>query len=401
MKSSVKSSRSGFKLPVLRPEWPKIRDLRPSGHNWFMVDARPHSKREYFATLAEAKTRADQLATERENRGVEAVSFSTENRVMAVECMEKLTPYGKTLRDAVDHYCVWLESEERKRQSLSVSECLDRYLAVREADFQRGELAQLTIYEIRERMEQLRVAIGRMRILAVTAGTIRTFLDSMPVSNRTKLNVRLRLSKFFNYCKENEWLPQNPCSPISIKIRKGDTRILSVSDAQRLLTAAETSPYAQGVVPYVAIALFAGLRPGEAEQLKWENINFETETIEVLGHTSKTRDTRYVRMEPTLVKWLKPLRKSSGRMVGGNFRKEWESIRKAAGYDPLQPETRWVADILRHTYASYWLALHQNRAQLAELMGNSVDVIRRHYRCPISEADAKHFWGLSPTTLLP
>ena len=396
MNSSANPIRSKLKLPVLRSQWPKIRDLRPSGHNWFMVDARPHSKREYFATLAEAKTRADQLACERDNRGVEAVSFSTESRVMAVECMAKLNPYGKTLRDAVDHYCVWLESEERKNQSLCVSACLERYLVTREADFHRGELAQLTIYEIRERMEQLRAAIGKMRILAVTTGTVRTFLDSMPVSNRTKLNVRLRLSKFFNYCKENEWITQNPCSAIAIKVRRTDTRILSVADTRRLLEAAETSPYAQYVVPYAAVALFAGLRPGEAEQLDWKNIDFPTATIEVLGHTSKTRDTRFVRMEPTLVEWLKPFRKSSGRVVGDNFRKEWESVKRAVGYDPAQEETRWVTDILRHTYASYWLGIHQNRAHLAELMGNSVEVIKRHYRRPIAEADARCFWALTP-----
>ena len=35
------------------------------------------------------------------------------------------------------------------------------------------------------------------------------------------------------------------------------------------------------MVPYFAIALFAGLRPKEAEQLDWENINFDKSTIKV------------------------------------------------------------------------------------------------------------------------
>jgi len=48
------------KNPILRAEWPKISDLRPSGMNTFMVDARPHGKREYFDTVGEARTRADQ-----------------------------------------------------------------------------------------------------------------------------------------------------------------------------------------------------------------------------------------------------------------------------------------------------------------------------------------------------
>ncbi len=83
------------KCPVMRKEWPRILDMRPANMDRYMVDARPHGKREYFKLLEHAKTRADALSAIRENRGTEALSFSTENRVMAVECLEKLKPYGK------------------------------------------------------------------------------------------------------------------------------------------------------------------------------------------------------------------------------------------------------------------------------------------------------------------
>ena len=86
--------------------------------NCFMVDCRPHGKREYFEKIGEAKTRADQLAAERENRGTEALSFPTEYRVMALECMERLRPLGKTLRNAVDHYVTWLTTEQKREDSL-------------------------------------------------------------------------------------------------------------------------------------------------------------------------------------------------------------------------------------------------------------------------------------------
>jgi integrase len=71
-------------------------------------------------------------------------------------------------------------------------------------------------------------------------------------------------------------------------------------------------------------------------------------------------------------------------------------VRSAAGYAPNGDGTKWTVDILRHTYASYWLATHQNRAQLAELMGNSVEVIRKFYRQPILKSDTKKFWALRP-----
>jgi hypothetical protein len=53
-----------------------------------------------------------------------------------------------------------------------------------------------------------------------------------------------------------------------------------------------------------------------------------------------------------------------------------------AGFEP------WVPDICRHSFGFYWLALHKNRAELTELMGNSVQVIKAHYRAPVLEAEA-------------
>jgi integrase len=391
------------KHPMIRQQWPKIIDYHETEQKCLMLDARPHGKREYFKNVGEAKTRADQLAAERENRGTEAINFSTANRVMAVECFELLRPFGKSLRDATRHYVAWLGSEKAKQESLLVAECIDQYIISRQADMERGELSKLSFYETRDRAKQLKAAMGELHIGEVDTDRVKTYLDSFPVAPRTRVNLRLRMSKFFNFCKDKDWIDRNPCEGIKIKVKRADTRILSVSEAKHLLTVAQKSEHKDVAVPYAALCLFAGLRPGEAEQVEWEQVNFKTKSIEVLSHTSKSRETRFVRMEPTLTKWLRPYaqepgtkRQKRGRVVGSNFRKKWEEVKRAAGYDPSNKKTRWIQDIMRHSYASYWLAVHQNRAALAEQMGNSVGVIRAHYRRPILKADALRFWALSP-----
>jgi len=50
----------------------------------------------------------------------------------------------------------------------------------------------------------------------------------------------------------------------------------------------------------------------------------------------------------------------------------------------------WVADCIRHTYASNWLAVHKERSHLAEIMGNSPAIIRKYYKraIPINDAEA-------------
>lgn len=386
------------KCPVMRKEWPRILDMRPANMSTFMVDARPHGKREYFERIGEARTRADTLATLRENRGVEALNFSTENRVMAVECLEKLKPFGKTLRDATEHYLAWLTAEKERKETLLVGHCLDEYLLKREADHVRGELALRSIQEVRYRSQQTKSVLGSLHIGEVTGDTVKTYVDSFPGSARTRINVRLRLSKFFNFCRSKGWIAVNPCGEVEIRAKRTDTQIFTVEAAAELLTKAERSKYREVVVPYAAICLFAGLRPGEAEQLDWAQVHFESEAIEVLAHTSKTRDSRFVKMEPTLIRWLKPFAKASGLVAGKKLRPRWKSVRESAGYGSAEGQRRWVEDIMRHSYASYWLAIHSNRAELAELMGNSVAVIRSHYRRPILRKQAEAYWALSPST---
>ena len=385
------------KHPVIRQSWPKIIDYRDTTQKCLMLDARPHGKREYFKTVGEAKARADQLATERDNRGTEAIGFSTKDRVMAVECTELLRPFSKSLRDATQHYVHWLQSEDAKHKSLFVGECVDQYITSRQADVDRGELDKKSFYETRDRAKRMKEVLGGLHIAELDADRVRTYVDSFPVAPRTRNNIRLRMSKFFSFCKSKGWITSNPCADIKIKVKRADTRILAIDQAKQLLAKAQKSEFKDVAVPYAALCLFAGLRPGEAEQLDWAQVHFASKSIEVLGHTSKGRETRFVPMEAALIRFLKPHAKKQGHVVGSNFRKKWEAVKRAAGYDPTDQKLRWVQDILRHTYASYWLAIHQNRAALAEHMGNSVEVIRAHYRRPILAAVARQYWVLSPT----
>lgn len=51
---------------------------------------------------------------------------------------------------------------------------------------------------------------------------------------------------------------------------------------------------------------------------------------------------------------------------------------------------------MRHSFASYWLAVHKNAPALAEIMGNSVPIIRRHYENTVLESVAAEFWAIQP-----
>jgi len=291
--------RTRSRFPIIRKDWPRIVDYRKT-MGCFMVDGRRrgNGRREYFTDECAAKTRADQLVVERENHGIAALNFPARDRVMAAECCELMQPFGKTLRQATEHYVAFLKAEAIKSQLPLIRDCIAQFLISRERDVERGELARRTFVETRHFTRHVVSAVGDLRIADFDVEAATTFLDSFPVSARTRLNIRLRLSKFFSFCKSKKWIAGNPCGEIQIKVRRGEVTILSIDDAEHLLRTAETSKFRNTMVPYIVCCLFGGLRPHEAQQLDWPQVNFETATIHVLAHTSKRRESRHERSVP-------------------------------------------------------------------------------------------------------
>ena len=52
----------------------------------------------------------------------------------------------------------------------------------------------------------------------------------------------------------------------------------------------------------------------------------------------------------------------------------------------------WPKDVLRHTAASYLLALHGDVGKVAMMLGNSPNILLTHYHEPVCETDCAAFW---------
>jgi integrase len=247
-------------------------------------------------------------------------------------------------------------------------------------------------------MRIVRAAFGACKVTEIDETAVQNFLRKLPHRPQGKANIRTKLSQFLNYCRtEGKWITSNATDNIKVRVKGGDIAILSVAEVKQLVSAARNYEQPQSVVPYLVVQLFGGLRPFEASRLNWERIHFETKQIEVLAETSKTRETRFVDMEPRLIEWLLPYRKPQGPLIGVDFVDALRAVKETAGFTFGEDDSNpWVKDILRHCYGSYWLAVNKNRARLAELMGTSLAMIKAHYKRAISETVAKEFWKLSP-----
>ena len=383
---------------LIREKWPRVYRVYVHGRERFMVDARrvgfPNSKRSFHETEQEATVVAETLELELLNHGARAFAdLSPSQRKDAIEALQILNRLdGATLVKAALHYENFLIAEAKRATGPTVKMALESFLEAKRAEVKAGLLRKLTIYDLESKTRYLLVELGESRLGDIDQTKFEEFLAKLTLSPRARENVRLKSSQFFNFCLPRKWIAENPAARLARKIETSDVEILSPEAAETLLRAALVSPHAENILPYICVSLFAGLRPGEAQQLDWRQIHFTTGQIEVLKSTSKTKETRFVTLAPILAEWLLPYRKPEGKIIGANFVKDWKAVRQSAGYD--EKSKPWPIDVLRHTFGSYWLAIHQDRARLGEEMGNTVEVIKRFYKRAIPRQSADIFWRL-------
>jgi integrase len=146
------------------------------------------------------------------------------------------------------------------------------------------------------------------------------------------------------------------------------------------------------ILPYYAIALFAGLRRSEICRLSWDNIKWAKGIIELRGRNTKVGQSRYPVLCEALLAFLEPYKGSSGWIVPRNrVRELMEETREAAGI------TEWPANALRHSFCSYYVALHQDAAKTAFAAGHSTTkTTYDHYLHLVEEDAAKKYFAIRP-----
>jgi integrase len=185
--------------------------------------------------------------------------------------------------------------------------------------------------------------------------------------------------------------------------------VYTVDEVRRILECAWE--HDREMVPFFAIAMFAGLRPddgSEIGQLSWGDVNFEDKWIRVGGDfKNKTKTKRFVPMEENLCLWLAPWKGKTGPVVPANLtkRRQWILRGKHTSGANL-PESKWVEiapsgaayrDATRHTYGSYLEAKYRDRTMVMTNMGHtSPKTYQQHYHNARTPQEAEAFWSIVP-----
>jgi len=297
--------------------------------------------------------------------------------------------YGfKGLDDACAEFTKQLE---RQNQSLNLKELIIQYKTSRGSDWSVG---------YKQTFEWAKKQLADLHNTPIHQLNAQHWHEWLPkwrkkrnYSAKSYNHLRTFLVTIFSLPSAIPAFPTNPIKPIpSAKIKRKEVVVATVEEVKNLLSEAQSND--PQLVPWFAIAFFSGLRPeSELGKLDWADINFEEKWIRV-GFGNKTDTKRFVDLSDNLTLWLKPYKKSKGRIQQTNHRKRKDKISKNI--------ITWCRDISRHSYGSYLEA--QARAEgkdsksvvLANMGHHTTQTYEQHYRNARTGKEAAKYWAITP-----
>lgn len=299
--------------------------------------------------------------------------------------LEHIQNKNYSLMDAIKFY---ENHHDTNKKSLPINEGVLTFVDYKRS---RGK-RERTLGEYSQRLGDLVNYVGADKpISSVTTKTAERWLEGKGVVGVTKNHFRRVGMAFFNWAKSKGYTEINPFTNIEKYDDGGEgvPEIFTFEQIQSLLEKAEN----EQVILWVAIGAFAGIRPAEMNRLTWDKIHLNTNKIDLLGMYAKGAKRRIVDIEPRLCSILKGHKKDKGRLfVAKNFEFSpyLKRTKDAVDFD-------WVNDGLRHSFASYHIAMTDSADKTMRQMGHagSSKTFYEHYYKPgITMKEGKSYFGI-------
>lgn len=312
---------------------------------------------------------------EQKSMGVDWLGLESRTKWSTLSILQEIKQSGVTLQEVWDAY----QKNHFTNADKTIEDAVKELLAV------KGEAGRRSRYT--EELDRVlkRFAQGRQkrRIASITAEELRSWLVGLDASQSTKKTVQTRLNTFFGWAYRQGYTKDNPCEKLEkIRLDEGDPEILTVTECKQLVSAA--NQHDPDFLPYLALALFQGIRPEECKRLKVEDIDLKRKQITVSGKAAKTRDRRIVPLQAPALAILEKCLQKTWFNFQTNFRRRRDAVRKLAGL------TEWPKDVLRHTAASHFYNLY-GMDEATKALGHSAAIMLRHYRAMQSKEESEEW----------
>lgn len=297
-------------------------------------------------------------------------AFDVWRQLMSLDHVEKLMDQN-TFRVIGELYLRHLEP----RRPANTFKKNKRYLNIFCKDFGETPLSNLTRYAVTSWLDRQR-----------SPGSKKGWGDSSIISFVNTLHATL------NWAVENDLLTKNPLKGIEVpsKRSRGVEALMQPADHLRLLNAAS-----KWMKPVLIVLEGTGCRPGEVINFSSAHFDAGINAMRFLpnstrpggeaGHkTGRKGKVRTIYLSGDALAVVKDhlLAYPSGPIFRTRLGRKWSvstfdqqfaAVRDRLHLDNLTPYS------YRHTFATQWLQAGRSIDLLAELLGNSAEIIREHY----------------------
>lgn len=243
-------------------------------------------------------------------------------------------------------------------------------------------------------------ALGVLKMPDITAANIAALLldmQSQGKSHATCIKVYTILHSLFKMAYMGDVIPRNPMDkvvrpkPRKDEIQGTGVEAYTVEQVGQILAALQNEPIKWQC--YLRLLIDTGIRRGEGCAIRWENVDFRTNTITISGNlcyspkrgiyldTPKNGRSRTVDVDPAVMELLHQLRREQSRACLS----QWV-FSQTGSPDPMHPQspTRYMKKfserygvpnlhphLLRHSFASIAIINGADVASVSEKLGHS------------------------------
>ncbi len=224
---------------IIRKTFPQVYALEsPDKGKYWLVSARSAkwglNQRKIFSTEELALNYARDLEAQVIQNGKQP-DIPKEKLQLAAsyeKLVTKLSGYGRTPEEAVNHFLAHLGNEAAKQAKPFIRDLVDSWKQFKYAD---STLSHRTVVEIRSYARFIKTKWGGLKPDDLKRNDIDLFLKKLKVSNNTRRKYFRYVRMFFSWVKTEGHISQNPTDGIKYKAGDFNGAFYSPKDTKKLL----------------------------------------------------------------------------------------------------------------------------------------------------------------------
>ena len=329
-------------------------------------------RRENFAELSAAKSRAQQILDDLNKGRVERSHTPTEKFMYYRMCEAMLGDVS--LLEAVNFY---IKHNSPDVKEASVDEVARLFV---ESQRQKIGVENRNLSTIQHHINRISRKLSG-KFADITTQQLDAYIHEIGNCGRTRVNHRRTLISLWSWAQDRGYVPAGKTAAqatMTPKVEAKNPGIIEPTAMRDLLNKANDD-----LLPMLVLGGFAGIRSAEIARLKWEDFNWEEGVIVLSGEITKRQRRRTVPITTQIRNWLARFRGTQGNVLTVDPYKEIAKLTDS-----------WVHNGLRHSYISYAMAKHKNAPMVAEFCGNSETEVQRSYKALVTEKQAIEWFNL-------